>query len=138
MADAGEGVGGGAPPAIVEITYCCPRAAGRNRIEADIAAAFLRHPEITAATHWTIRIRLTAFGRDHPPDNTHYRHRPGDSELGDHDALVENDSLLSRHDLAERHDECLSAIGRRLTALPRVFLALDFRFPGRRRPVEDR
>jgi hypothetical protein len=62
MADAGEGVGEGAPPPIVEITYCCPSADGRNRIEADIAAAFLRHPEITAATHWTIRIRLRAFG----------------------------------------------------------------------------
>ena len=51
IALAAEGVGGGAPPAIVEIVYCWPRTTGRNRIEADIAAAFFRQREIKAAPH---------------------------------------------------------------------------------------
>ena len=60
----------------------------------------------------------------------------GRSKLRDRYAVAVVDRLLTRNNVAKSHNQRLGAIRRRLAALPCVFLALDFRFPNRCRPVQ--
>ena len=57
---AAEGVGGGTPPAIVDIRYCWPSATGGNKTAAKIAAALFWQRKITDVT---IRIRISTCVR---------------------------------------------------------------------------